>query len=253
MAVIFDPPVVDDFTGSNGTIDERTSTAGPVWESPAWSGEVALAIASNAVPSVAGAGNAVLDSVQYGPNIEVAITCTQLGSGTELTLVAWTGNYTAFPEVYGDGGLYWLDVGTGGGGSPGTFGLHRDIDSASTLLYDGTNLITNPNPVAPESYGFSLIEDRGGTRIRMYRKISSGAWTLMADVLDTAAGRPRGLKYLGFEYKGATTGIADDFRARTYEEAAGLPDLPQSRQPMPMLAVPDQDTMMRIQTPSGAR
>jgi hypothetical protein len=250
VAVIFDPPVVDDFTGSNGTIDERTSTAGPVWESPAWSGESALAIASNAVPSVAGSGNAVLDSVQYGPNIEVAITITQLGSGTELDLVAWSGDYVAFPEVYGDGGLYWLQISTGGGGPPGDFAMHRDIDAAGVTLYDGTGGL--PGLSVPESFGFSLIEDRGGTRVRVYRKLS-GAWALIADVLDTAAGRPSGLKYVGFEYKGATTGIADDFRARTYEEAAGLPDLPQSRQPMPMLAVPDQDTMLRIQTPSGAR
>lgn len=227
----FDPPIIDNFTGSNGSIDNRVSSAGPVWSAPLFTGDTAAAISSNAIPSVAAqTRGAVIDSRTYGPDVEMAVTITQMASGSKVTLFALSNGYATFPATYGDGNIYSLQIIPGGGGAPGFFSFHRDIGVSGVDLVD-TATMSGGDVDAPLTFGYSIVEEGGSTRLTAYRKIA-GVWTAdPTTYLDSTGDRPSGVRYFAFEVieTGGDTVIFDDFsgqRVGGEGTTVSLPDVP---------------------------
>lgn len=218
----FDPPVIDTFTGSNGTIDERIATpGGGRWESPTFNFDQAIQISSNAVPSAAGGNrDAVIDSVQYGPDADVGVTISQIASGCECIVAMFSGAWT-FPTGYPGADIYSLEIQPGGGGVPAHLLFNRNVGATFTTLDEAD---TATNSLSGDAYGFSVAEEGGGTRIGIWRKpVGETVWTLHGSVLDMTVDRPNGLRYFYLEVRdgGGTPLIADDFMGQTTEVAAG--------------------------------
>lgn len=192
--------VVDTFAGADATLNGRTSTSGPVWQSPWLTGDLVLSTVSNALQSGASRGSGVIYPVQYGPDCEVAVTMAGPISGSELVLLAFSNGYGPFPDTYGDGNFYALVIQSGGGGTAGVYHLEHDIGTTPTTIIDGSGGFSGGNLEAgvPETFGLSLVEEASGTRCRVWRVVG-GTWTEMANVLDTDGSRPSGQRYAGVE------------------------------------------------------
>lgn len=201
MAGPYGSGIVDTFAGPDGSINGRTSSSGPVWQGPWLTGDLAISTVSNALQSGASRGSGVIYPVSYGPNCEVAVTMAGPISGSELVLLAFSNGYGPFPDTYGDGNFYAFAIQPGGGGTPGVYRFEHDIGTVATVLIDGpSGFSVGPNleTDVPEQFAFSLVEEATGTRCRLWRMVS-GTWTEEANVLDTDASRPSGLRFAGVE------------------------------------------------------
>ncbi len=219
----FNPPVIDNFTGSNGSINGRTSSTGPVWTAPEFTGETAASITSNAITvTAAGVDNsAVLAGVTYGPDVQIALTITLLNTA-HVYLTAFSPNYASFPAVGDSGDFYYLEVNPpSGDGSSGDYILHRSIGASSTEIIPSFTSSSVMN--APESIGLWLVEEPTGTRCKIMRKIA-GVWAEETNVLDTNGSRPIGPRHIGFDVNvvGGTVTI-DDYMGQTEPSSGAIP------------------------------
>jgi len=209
------PTLLDNFTGSDGSIDGRTVSAGGyTWDAPQWTGQTAAPITSNAINGSATVEHsAVLNSSTWGPDVEVGLTLTAWASGADIYISARMSNGygPTFPDTYGSGDQYVLLVSPNG---TSTYALKRDIGGSGTTIVDGGTGWTTGDLQVGDKVGFSLVEEGGSTRCRVFRT-ASGVWTEDRNALDSNASRPTGAGYLSFELNPTAAITIDDFSART--------------------------------------
>jgi len=205
------PSVLDDFTGSDGSINGRVIGA-YTWVAPFFTGNAAATIVSNAL-----AGNNTQDregalTTAIGPDVQVAVT---IPAGTWVPGGAGDLTMTLFARVQGTPPLNpatatFYDIKTNS--------ITGDNDSILVrVIVAGTTSVVLEQDIGTEwgagdAFGAELVEEGGGTRIRVYRKPSAGAWSELGNVLDTTVGRPTTAGLVGLALYNPALGFTmDDF------------------------------------------
>lgn len=202
----FNPPVIDDFTGANGSINGRTTVpGGQTWSSPLFTGHSAGQIVSN---SLAGSGaqdrSGVVSSADFGPDTQLGITITTWVSSDSIILFARI-QQDSFPVSAGAVDCYYGFAASGGG-----LTIHSIIGgSNSTVGTIGSHSWTSGDKV-----GMEIYESAGSTKIDGYFDSGGGWTTLGTGLTDSTGGRPTTAGHVGFEID-TVAAVLDDLLAQT--------------------------------------
>lgn len=198
------PTIVDNFTGSNGSINGRTASGGATWSAPLFSVHSAAIITSNQLGGSASDVSAALSSVDFGPNCYVGFTW---GSAWSAGVYLYARiQQDSFPITYpGSYDLYYCYS------AVDNISVTRVI--AGTGVYIGSLGDTTHSWASGDKVAITFTEVPGGTEIIGYFDSGSG-WTRMAyPILDANPGRPSNAGHIGVEIDSNATPRIDDLVA----------------------------------------
>lgn len=196
------PPLMDDFTGSNGSIDGRTVSAGGyTWEAPALSGHVAAQISSNALAGLGGEDRSALIVEDIAPDCQVACRIVTT-AGNPVYLYASI-QEDSFPVVSGN--FYYLKLLPTADAD--TWQTFRVVSGSGTRITAGNGF----EWASGDEAGMELVEAGGQTVINVYRKPSGGSWSLISTGYDSNASRATGAGHVGIEIDNGAW-VIEDFR-----------------------------------------